>query len=196
MRNRLFRRELAFGPALCVLGLALSLACWSSMAQSAQSSAASPEHQGEREGRATNTSGHYPMLNTGVSPKDDPAVRADASQFVSRRDPFKLPPPPTDNMGDMALSSHRPPGPRGLIVSDLKLGGIVSENSGHDMIAVVTNNTGRAYFLRANEQLFDGSVTKITLEAVYFVETVRDRKGRESVQPVVKWLNPKPGDAQ
>lgn len=94
------------------------------------------------------------------------------------------------------LLSHRPPGVHGLLVSELTLDGIVSENSGRDMIAVVTNSTGRAYFLRENEQLFDGRLTKITPQAAYFMETIRDRKGHESVQQVVKWLNSKPGDAQ
>lgn len=128
-------------------------------------------------------------------PQDNPSVRGDAANIAGRRDPFKLP-TAADEDGIMAPPVHRPPGVRGLLVSELSLEGVVSENSGHDMIAVVTNNTGRAYFLHENEQLFDGKLTKITPQAAYFVETLRDRKGHESIQQVVKWLSSKPGDAQ
>lgn len=94
------------------------------------------------------------------------------------------------------LAARRPPGVHGLLVSELTLQGIVSEDSGREMIAVVTNSAGRTYFLRQNEQLFDGKLNKITPQAAYFEETLRDQKGHENVVQVVKWLNSKPGEAQ
>lgn len=113
------------------------------------------------------------------------------------RDPFKLPPPPAPRSKADARSgwpANRPPGVRGLLVGSLQLEGVVSEDSGREMIAVVTNHTGRAYFLRANEQLYDGAVTRITAEAVYFIERRPDSQGRVEVRSVVKWLNPPPGE--
>ncbi len=82
------------------------------------------------------------------------------------------------------------------MIGDLKLEGIVSENSGREMIAVVTNYTDRAYFLRNNERLYDGTVTRITPQEVFFTKRVRDHSGRESDRLVVKRLNPKAGDGQ
>ncbi|MGH9352240.1 MAG: hypothetical protein ACRD2G_08785 [Terriglobia bacterium] len=193
MRDLLF---VTFRTALYALGAILVLACCAAAVQPAAGSATSPGRQSVRGSGATRVAGRYLSTDSETLPKDDPAAGPDVLRSGDRRDPFKLPPPPDSTEGALMLASHRPPGVRGLLVSELKLDGIVSENSGQDMIAVVTNNTGRAYFLRGNEQLYDGSVTKITPQAVYFVETIRDRKGHESVQQVVKWLNSKPGDGQ
>lgn len=118
---------------------------------------------------------------------------------VAGRDPFKLPPPPAPRSkldASTRLLGNRPPGIRGLVVSGLKLEGLVSQNSGREMIAVVTNNTGRAYFLRANQQLYDGAVMRITRQAVYFTERQPDAQGRMAVRTVVRWLNPPAGDRQ
>lgn len=115
------------------------------------------------------------------------------------RDPFKLPPPPAPRSkldASSRLPGNRPPGIRGLVVSSLKLEGLVSQNSGREMIAVVTNDTGRAYFLRTNQQLYDGAVMRITRQAVYFTEKRPDAQGRMAVRTVVKWLNPPAGDRQ
>lgn len=115
------------------------------------------------------------------------------------RDPFKLPPPPAPHSKFEVHSqwlANRPPGIRGLVVSSLKLEGLVSENSGREMIAVVTNDTGRAYFLRTNQQLYDGAVMRITRQAVYFIERQPDAQGRMAVRTVVRWLNPPAGERQ
>ena len=196
MRNSLLGRE-GYKTALGAWGAILALVCW--VSAPLHGSAAQRGRQSVFAAPASSARDHYTVPDSTLlkaGPADSGARAGDSPPGV-RRDPFKLPPPPTDDLdGTMMPSSHRPPGPRGLIISELTLNGIVSENSGHDMLAVVTNNTGRAYFLHETEQLYDGSVTKITPQAIYFMETVRDRKGHENVQQVVKWLNPKPGDGQ
>jgi hypothetical protein len=53
------------------------------------------------------------------------------------------------------------------------------------MIAVVTNYTKRAYFLRVNDTVYDGVVSKITPEAVYFMENTLDASGRVATREVV-----------
>lgn len=60
------------------------------------------------------------------------------------------------------------------------------------MIAVVTNETGRAYFLRNGEELYDGEVTRITPDAVYFAERSK-RAGGHDLE-VVKRLAPASGE--
>ncbi len=65
------------------------------------------------------------------------------------------------------------------------------------MIAVVTTSTSnRAYFLTANEQLYDGSVAEITAGAIYFAERLRGPKGQVSVRQAVKRLRPKAGEGR
>lgn len=135
------------------------------------------------------------------SPSENAPVNAAVAlpDLPAGRDPFKLPPPPVPNSKLGAGSrwvANRPPGIRGLVVNSLKLEGLVSENSGREMIAVVTNDTGRAYFLRTNEQLYDGAVMRITRQAVYFTERRPDAQGRMAVRTVVKWLNPPAGERQ
>lgn len=134
----------------------------------------------------------------GVPASAAPSLPGDIAFHPGGRDPFKLPPPPlpASANGGAARLLNLPPGVRGLMIGSLTVEGIVSENSGREMIAVVTNDMDRAYFLRTNEQLYDGAVTRITPQEVFFTKRLRDRGGRESAQVVVKRLNPKVGDAQ
>lgn len=121
------------------------------------------------------------------------------SSFQGRRDPFRLPQPPPPNLRrDIAAEKARlsalvlPPGPRGLVIAQLRLEGIVSEKATHQMIAVVTNSTNRAYFLRENEELYDGVVSRITPSAIYFKERARNSYGEAT--EIVKTLNPASGE--
>ncbi|MDE3181505.1 MAG: hypothetical protein KGM47_17820 [Acidobacteriota bacterium] len=132
-----------------------------------------------------------------AQPSEPPPAASQPAVRTSGRDPFKLPPPPLLNSKGMGIQPlDLPPGVRGLIISTLKLEGVVSEDSGREMIAVVTNDTQRAYFLRVNERLYDGVVTQITPQAVTFSEWKRDDSGRESLRTVVRRLNQKAGDGQ
>jgi hypothetical protein len=99
---------------------------------------------------------------------------------AARRDPFE------------SLISHNqgkgggpslPPGPRGLQVSTLRLDGVVRAPNG--MIAVVSNPQARTYFLREGDQLYDGSVEKITMDGVSFHELGKDAFGK----PVERQVN-------
>jgi hypothetical protein len=52
------------------------------------------------------------------------------------------------------------------------------------MIAVVTNYTKRAYFLRVSDMVYNGVVSKIAPEAVYFKENTLDSSGRVATREV------------
>jgi type II secretory pathway component PulC len=97
---------------------------------------------------------------------------------------------------EMAPGGVLPPGARGLLISQLKLEGVVREQSANKMIAVVTNDTKRAYFLTENESVYNGVVSKITPDAVYFKENVLDGNGRVTTREVVKRLSPAPGEGR
>ncbi len=113
------------------------------------------------------------------------------------RDPFKAPPPPQPKLRpDLMPTGLLPPGPRGLIIKQLRLEGIVRQESSHIMIAVVANNSNVAYFLRENEALYDGVVTRIAQGAVYFKENFLDAEGATNSREVVMRLEPTTGESK
>jgi hypothetical protein len=118
-----------------------------------------------------------------------------------KRDPFKLPPafnPKVNGGGPMesAPGGALPPGVRGLLIAQLRLEGVVREQTANKMIAVVTNDTRRAYFLTENESVYNGVVSKITPDAIYFKENVLDANGRVTTREVMKRLGSAPGEAR
>ncbi len=78
-------------------------------------------------------------------------------------------------------------GKKCLMVDQIQLKGIVKSPNG--FIAVVENSMKRAYFLRENDPVFNGSVEKITADSVVFREAVTDRLGKQSTREVVKKVN-------
>jgi hypothetical protein len=75
-------------------------------------------------------------------------------------------------------------GKKCLEINAINLRGVVKSDNG--FIAVVTNNIGKAYFLRENDPVFNGFVVKITGDSVVFQETVLDKLGKTSTHEVVK----------
>jgi Tfp pilus assembly protein PilP len=115
---------------------------------------------------------------------------AQISAPASRRDPFQ----PLISKSDIGkgVQDNLPPGPGGLVVSTLRLEGIVRAPSG--MIAVIANPQQRVYFVREGAALYDGTVEKITLDSVTFRERGKDPFGKSVDRPVVKRLYPRAGE--
>jgi Tfp pilus assembly protein PilP len=78
-------------------------------------------------------------------------------------------------------------GKRCLMVDQIQLMGIVKSANG--FIAVVENAAKRSYFLRENDPIFNGTVTKITSDSVIFRESTVDKLGKQGVREVVKKVN-------
>jgi hypothetical protein len=104
-----------------------------------------------------------------------------------RRDPFVS-----------AIRSVSPSGPSGppcatgkrcLSIPELTLRGTVKDATGK-MMALVYTPANRMYILRENDQVFNGSVIKITADSVIFREFTTDKVGHESAHEVVKKLSP------
>ncbi len=119
-----------------------------------------------------------------------PIAQATVPLSQGGRDPFLLPPPPPQSAGarERQLPVSLPPGRRGLIINQLSLKGVLAEDSTKTLIAVVSNGSNRAYFLRVGDELYDGVVTGITPAAVYFEEETPGARGLVS-RTVVKWMN-------
>ncbi len=100
---------------------------------------------------------------------------------VTHRDPFVS---PVVHMG--AVGSGCSTGKRCLAIDQIALRGVVKSENG--MIAVVVNTMDKAYFLRENDPVFNGYVTKITPDSIVFKETFRDRLGKEMTRDVTKTI--------
>ena len=113
-----------------------------------------------------------------------------ARHTASRRDPFQ--PLISREAAGKAVPENLPPGPGGLVISTLRVDGIVRAPSG--MIAVVTNPQNRVYFIREGANLYDGTVERITLDGVMFRERGKDPFGKPIDRQVMKRLYPRAGE--
>jgi len=98
--------------------------------------------------------------------------------MTGRRDPFVS--PVVSRQGGSGCST----GKKCLEIGQVALRGVVRSDNG--MIAVVTNNLNKAYFLRENDPVFNGYVVKITGDSIVFKETVQDKLGKPFTRDVVK----------
>lgn len=113
---------------------------------------------------------------------------------IARRDPFS-PLIGRETTGGGGLSSQNlPPGKPGLLISSLRIDGIVSGPNG--MIAIVSNAQDRVYFLREGDRLYDGQVQHITMDGISFHQTGKDPFGNAVDREVAKRLNSTPGEQQ
>jgi Tfp pilus assembly protein PilP len=129
------------------------------------------------------------VTQAGPVQKQTEKPKASAKSFGprGRRDPFVSP-----IVSDKGVNAPRPNctnGKRCLVIPELILQGTIKDTSGK-MMAVVANSTKRTYFLRENDQVFQGSVEKITSDSIIFREFVKDALGRETAREVVKKLVP------
>jgi hypothetical protein len=130
-----------------------------------------------------------PVAKPGATPVATPVA---LHETVSKRDPFS--PLVGGPLASGGIPDHLPPGKAGLVISMLRVDGIVKGPAG--MIAVVTNGQTRTYFLREGDQLYDGSVQHITMTDVAFHQTGKDPFGKPVERQVSKPLNATPGEQQ
>jgi hypothetical protein len=107
-----------------------------------------------------------------------------------RRDPF-LTLVRSDASGS-TVPQKLPPGKAGLMISTLRLDGVVRGPNG--MLAVATNPQLRTYFLRQGDRLYDGRVEQITMEGVTFKEEGKDPFGKPIDRVVTKRIYPSAGE--
>ena len=124
------------------------------------------------------------------------ATSSPLSSAAGRRDPFRawVAPAPGGHLSAGGGFGALPAGIRGLVISELRLEGTVRQESAHTIIAVVTNYTKQAYFLRVNDTVYNGVVSKITPEAIYFRQNTLDSSGRVATREVERKLGSAPGE--
>jgi Tfp pilus assembly protein PilP len=127
-------------------------------------------------------------------PSSDANASAPASPMKSevvaaKRDPFQ--PLVSDTK-----PSHGPlpPGKAGLIIGTVHVDGTVKSPSG--MMAVVSNEERRVYFIREGDKLYDGDVEKIGLDGVTFKENSKDAFGKPVERMVTKRIYQSAGEQQ
>jgi Tfp pilus assembly protein PilP len=101
---------------------------------------------------------------------------------TGHRDPFLSPVVKLGTTGSGCST-----GKRCLAIDQIALKGVVKSDVG--MIAVVVNAMNKAYFLRENDPVFNGYVTKITGDSIVFKETFHDRLGKSSTRDVTKTIS-------
>jgi Tfp pilus assembly protein PilP len=146
-------------------------------ARKAKSSSKSPAPAASSEAKTSKASTNDPA----------PAMKSDA--VTAKRDPFQ---PLVSN----TKPSHGPlpPGKAGLIIGTVHVDGTVKSPSG--MMAVVSNEEQKVYFIREGDKLYDGDVEKIGLDGVTFKENSKDAFGKPVERMVTKRIYQSAGEQQ
>jgi Tfp pilus assembly protein PilP len=94
--------------------------------------------------------------------------------------------------GESRIPDPGIPGPQRLLVSTVRIDGVVRTPSG--MIAVLTSPQNRTYFVREGQRIYDGTVERITLDSVTFRERGKDPFGNVVERPVTRRIYPRAGE--
>jgi AMIN domain len=145
--------------------------------------AASPKTEPKKDAKAAAPAKTAAVAAAVPAPAGKPAEpvkpKAEEKKWAmdGKRDPFFSPVVHQEGSGCST-------GKKCLEINAINLRGVVKSDNG--FIAVVTNNIGKAYFLRENDPVFNGYVVRITGDSVVFQETVQDKLGKTSTHEVVK----------
>ena len=101
-----------------------------------------------------------------------------------RRDPFQslIGPAPQLQPG------QRPPGPRGFLIDEIKLQGVVKTRQ-QGLVAMVNGPDNKGYLVKVGDKVLDGEVIRISPNAIVFRQEVNDPTRIERFREVVKELS-------
>src|SRR5262249_17328582 len=115
-------------------------------------------------------------------PAAPPVQQVKPYSSAGKRDPF-ISPVQVATTGVGACTG----GKRCLLINQITLRGIVKSVNG--WIAVVENPAQKTYFLRENDAVMNGFVSRITGETVVFKENMVDALGQQTQRDVVKYVS-------
>ncbi len=131
------------------------------------------------------TYGHKPGRRVRVAQRHVKTNAEAPKKIKARRDPFVS--PVVERVREVATCAGT--GRQCLLVGEVALRGVVHSPSG--FIAVVVNGD-HTYFLRENDPLADGSVERITNDAIVLRERSSDALGRQVTREITKKLGAVP----
>lgn len=107
-----------------------------------------------------------------------------------RRDPFVNPvPKPTSSSPKLSIPKVRPPGLKGVLVSEASIAGVVTSKEPSMTVVVIKAPGGNSYFAHVGDALYDATVKEIRLDSVTFTVS-----GKGAGRDVVRKVNPTPGE--
>lgn len=113
-----------------------------------------------------------PPVEPAQPPSTAPAAPPPAEVYSynpqGRRDPFLN----LLSRGDSLRPDDRPEGLAGELVNDVTVRGIVQTSEG--FVAMLLSPENRTYIVHVNDQLLDGAIKAITVDAVVFSQDVND----------------------
>jgi len=113
-------------------------------------------------------------------------------QSRGRRDPF-VNPVPKPVAPTPVIPVVRPPGLKGVLLSEAVVAAIVVSKDAPDMTRAVINAVGnKTYFARKGDALFDAVVKDIQKDAVVFVLTTKELDGKTTTREVVRKIRSTP----
>jgi hypothetical protein len=185
-------------PQIVRLFATLALVCGFSAASSAQAPSGAPAKAKAATKKSAQAKPAAKTAKPGKAAAKAPAkaiegeaaAEAAPSPAAHRRDPFAA--LVSAQQVGPAIPAHLPPGKAGLMISTLRVDGVVRSSNG--MLVVVTNPQQRTYFLRQGDRLYDGHVEQISMEGVSFKETGKDPFGKPIERVVTKRIYPSAGE--
>jgi hypothetical protein len=111
-----------------------------------------------------------------------------------RRDPFVNPVPKPATPAPVVVVRPRPPGLKGVMVSEAAIAGVVTSKEPSMNVVVIKAPGNKTYFARVGDALFDGVVKDIRLASVTFVVTATGDGIQQSPREVVRQVRPAPGE--
>jgi len=117
-----------------------------------------------------------------------PELERPSVKQAGKRDPFVSPIMRSSGNGKAGPGPECNSGKRCLMSGEISLVGVVRSATG--MIAVVQGARNKTYFLKENDPLFNGFVTRITGDSMTIRESGNDQFGNPTSRDVVKKLNP------
>jgi len=102
---------------------------------------------------------------------------------AGRRDPFKSLLEGREE-SDEEASGVRPPGLAGMLIEEVKLGGIIQTESG--ILAFVQGRDNLSYIIRPGTKLYNGEVKEILPKKVIFRQQVNDPKQLKPYEEIVR----------
>jgi hypothetical protein len=110
-----------------------------------------------------------------------------------RRDPFVNPVPKPKTAAAALPPASRPPGLKGVLVSQAQISGVVtSKEPSMNVVIIMAPGAKGAYFARVGDELYDAVVKRITFESVTF--GLASSADSNSPKEIVRKVRPKPGE--